>query len=156
MSMPDSEELSVQPGDVRLEDDLSAESDLPSLQTVKSAVLIVEDDPAARELFIELVSMWGYDPVPVGSAEEAEFAVRSRPMAAALVDVFLPGRSGATLLTRLRERFPEAVLIGTSALGDAVMARQMKGVGADLFLSKPIDPERLAEALKGKHVASWH
>lgn len=132
------------------------EDDLPSLQAVKSAVLVVEDDPAARELLIELVSLWGYDPVPVGSAEEAEFAVRARPLHAAIVDVFLPGRSGATLLSRLRERFPQALLIGTSALSDAAMARKCKGLGADLFLGKPIDPEKLAEALKGRHEASWH
>lgn len=155
MSMPDAEEMVSQSDELSL-DELSEDSDLPSLQTVKSAVLIVEDDPAARELLIELVTLWGYDPVPVGSAEEAEFAVRSRPLRAAIVDVFLPGRSGATLLSRLRERFPDAMLIGTSALGDSVMARKCKGMGADLFLSKPIEPEKLAEALKGEHVASWH
>jgi DNA-binding NtrC family response regulator len=155
MSMtPDSEELVSTQADTGLDE--LAEDDLPSLQTVKSAVLIVEDDPAQREMLIELVAMWGYEPVPVVSAEEAEFAVRSRPVRAAIVDVFLPGRSGTTLMSRLRERFPDAMLIGTSALGDSAMARKLKGVGADLFLGKPIEPERLAEALQGGHKASWH
>ena len=125
------------------------------VEPVRGSVLVVEDDPAHRELLVELVSDWGYEPLPVGSAEEAEFAVRNKRMDAAIVDVFLPGRSGATLMSRLRERFPQAVLIGVSAMSDAAMARKCKGLGADLFIGKPVDPEKLAEALQSKH-QSWH
>ncbi len=125
------------------------------LETVRRSVLIVEDDPTNRELLVELLSLWGYRPVPVGSAEEAEQAVRTRAPDAALVDVFLPGRSGATLIARLRERFPDVMLIGMSALSDAAMARRCKGMGADLFIGKPIAVEALADALAAPH-QSWH
>ncbi|NBD13693.1 MULTISPECIES: response regulator [Corallococcus] len=124
-------------------------------ETVRGSVLVVEDDAAHREFLVELVSGWGYQAMPVGSAEEAEFAVRNKRMDAAIVDVFLPGRSGTTLMSRLRERFPQAVLIGVSAMSDAATARKCKGLGADLFIGKPLDPERLAKALKSKH-HSWH
>ena len=125
------------------------------LEQVRGSVLVVEDDPSSRELLVEMLSQWGYEPLPVGSAEEAEFAVRNKRMDAAIVDVFLPGRSGATLMSRLRERFPQSVLIGVSAMSDAAMARKCKGLGADLFIGKPLSPERLAEALQSKHT-SWH
>jgi CheY-like chemotaxis protein len=131
------------------------ESEGPRKQLVRRRILVVEDDPAQRELLVELLSGWGYDSVPVGSAEEAEFAVKRRRVDAAIVDVFLPGRSGAALMTKLRERFPEVLLIGISALGDASMARTCKGVGADLFISKPVMPEDLAQALMSRHT-SWH
>lgn len=130
-------------------------SDDLKLELVRGAVLVVEDDPASRELLVELLTQWGYEPLPVGSAEEAEFAVRNKRMDAAIVDVFLPGRSGATLMSRLRERFPQAVLIGVSAMSDAAMARKCKGLGADLFIGKPVMPDRLAQALQSKHT-SWH
>ena len=125
------------------------------LEQVRGSVLVVEDDPTSREILVEMLSGWGYEPMPVGSAEEAEFAVRNKRMDAAVVDVFLPGRSGATLMSRLREKFPNAVLIGVSAMSDAAMARKCKGLGADLFIGKPVMPERLAEALQSKHT-SWH
>jgi CheY-like chemotaxis protein len=125
------------------------------LQQARSPVLIVEDDPANRELLIELLSLWGYDPVAVGSAEEAEWAIRRKAIDAAVIDVFLPGKNGQTLITRLRERFPDATLIGMSALGDAAMARKMKGVGADFFITKPVISEELAEVLKSPH-STWH
>ncbi|MGQ0507752.1 MAG: response regulator [Myxococcaceae bacterium] len=122
---------------------------------IRKSVLVVEDDPANRELMVEMLSMWGYRAIPVGSAEEAEFAIRSRRPDAALVDVFLPGQSGVTLMAKLRERFPDAMLIGMSALSDTAMARRCKGLGADLFIGKPISPEKLSQALQSPR-RDWH
>jgi DNA-binding response OmpR family regulator len=121
----------------------------------RRTVLLVEDDPANREALTEILQLWGYDVLPVVSAEEAEFAVRRRRPDAALIDVYLPGRSGASLMTKLRERFPEVVLIGMSGLSDAAMARTLKGVGADQFIGKPISLEELASALQSPRT-SWH
>jgi len=147
MSLP-TDELSTQVTTEQRSDDLKVEP-------VRGSVLIVEDDPSSRELLVEMLTQWGYETLPVGSAEEAEFAVRNKRMDAAVVDVFLPGRSGATLMSRLRERFPQAVLIGVSAMSDAAMARKCKGLGADLFIGKPVMPDKLAKALQSKHT-SWH
>ncbi|WP_342380233.1 response regulator [Myxococcus stipitatus] len=153
MSLPTTEELiPVLDGDAKKR---TERDDALKLEPVRSAVLVVEDDPAHREILVEMLAGWGYEPMPVGSAEEAEFAVRNKRMDAAIVDVFLPGRSGATLMSRLRERFPQAVLIGVSAMSDSAMARKCKGLGADLFIGKPLNPERLSEALQSKHT-SWH
>lgn len=137
------------------ERDREREQDGDRLQQARRVVLVVEDDPANRELLIELLSMWGYEPVAVGSAEEADWAMRRRPIEAAVVDVFLPGKNGATVITRLREKFPNATVIGMSALGDAAMARRCKGVGADFFITKPVLSEELAEVLKAPR-ETWH
>ncbi|HYX91029.1 MAG TPA: response regulator [Myxococcaceae bacterium] len=122
---------------------------------MRRTVLVVEDDPSNREALTEILQMWGYEVLPVVSAEEAEYAVRRRRPDAALIDVYLPGRSGASLMVKLRDLFPEVVLIGMSGLSDAAMARTLKGVGADLFIGKPIRLEELANALQSPHT-SWH
>lgn len=151
--MPVSEESSLQPSGEgwRWEEE---EGPLRR-ERVRREVLVVEDDPTHREVLAELLEEWGYAPVLTGSAEEAEQVVGRHPVEAAVVDVYLPGRSGAQLLARLRERFPQAVLIGVSALGDAALSRTCKGLGADRFLDKPVAPEALAAALQGPHV-HWH
>ena len=131
------------------------ENDELKRQEVRRSVLLVEDDPANRESLGEILQLWGYDVLPVGTAEEAEYAVKRRRPDVALIDVYLPGKSGASLMTKLRDRFPDVVLIGMSGLGDAAMARTVKGVGADLFIGKPIELEELAKALKAPHT-SWH
>ncbi|HET6982123.1 MAG TPA: response regulator [Myxococcaceae bacterium] len=126
------------------------------VENVRRSVLIVEDDPAQRAMLLELISLWGYRTVAVGSAEEAGTLLESAgALDIAVVDVFLPGESGVQLITRLRERFPESVLIGISALSTAATARRCKGIGADLFIGKPLEPARLAEALQSRH-QSWH
>ncbi|HVG61491.1 MAG TPA: response regulator [Hyalangium sp.] len=152
MSLP-TDDLSLATGSTQ--ESPERRSDELKLEPVRGAVLVVEDDPSSRELLVELLTQWGYEPLPVGSAEEAEFAVRNKRMDAAIVDVFLPGRSGVTLMSRLRERFPQSVLIGVSAMSDAAMARKCKGLGADLFIGKPVMPDKLAQALQSKHT-SWH
>lgn len=152
MSFP-TDDLSLATGSTQ--ESSERRSDDLKLEPVRGSVLVVEDDPSSRELLVELLTQWGYEPLPVGSAEEAEFAVRNKRMDAAIVDVFLPGRSGITLMSRLRERFPQAVLIGVSAMSDAAMARKCKGLGADLFIGKPVMPDKLAQALQSRHT-SWH
>ncbi|MFZ5470147.1 MAG: response regulator [Myxococcota bacterium] len=129
--------------------------DRARLEPAVGRVLVVEDDPAQRELLVEMLLAWRYQPLAVGTAEEAEHAARRNHFEAAIVDIFLPGKSGEALIGTLRERFPDSVLIGISALGDSMMARRCKVKGADLFLSKPIDPEALAQALQTNH-KSWH
>jgi CheY-like chemotaxis protein len=125
-------------------------------EPLRRSVLVVEDDPAQRAMLLELISLWGYRTVAVGSAEEAEALLgRAGSLEVAVVDVFLPGDSGVQLITRLRERFPDSVLIGISALSTAETARRCKGIGADLFIGKPLEPARLAEALRSEH-QSWH
>ncbi len=148
MSLPFTETTPVAPRERRDNDELK-------LEAQKKPVLVVEDDPASREVLTEMLGLWGYEAIPVGSAEEAEYAMKRKLIGAAVVDVFLPGKSGATLMSKLREKFPDAVLIGISALSDASMARRCKGLGADSFIGKPISPERLAEALRARH-QSWH
>jgi CheY-like chemotaxis protein len=124
-------------------------------EQVQRSVLVVEDDPIHRELLIEMLSLWGYRAIPVGSAEEAEFAVRKRRPDVALVDVILPGKSGSALISRLREKFPDLVVVGMSALTDATVARRCKQMGADRFISKPLSMDELAQALQDQHT-SWH
>lgn len=129
--------------------------DAPAVKVERGTVLLVEDDPANREVLVDLLALWDYDVIPVGSSEEAEYAIRTKTIRAAIVDIFLPGKSGAQLLSKLRERYPDAILIGVSGLSDASMARALKGVGADAFIGKPISAERLAEVLAGPRV-HWH
>ena len=126
------------------------------VENVRRSVLIVEDDPAQRAMLVELISLWGSRTGAVGSAEEAEALLeQAGALDVAVVDVFLPGESGVQLITRLRERFPESVLIGISAMSTAATARRCKGLGADLFIGKPLEPARLAEALQSQH-QRWH
>lgn len=123
------------------------ERDVPQLRLQARAVLVVDDDEDARDALAQMVAAWGYTPVLAGTAEEGERLAQHWLLDAALVDVFLPGKTGEQLLARLRSTFPTAVLVGISALSDPAMERLCRGMGADLFLGKPVEPGQLARAL---------
>jgi len=126
---------------------LLMEREVPQLRLQARAVLVVDDDGDTRDALSQLVSSWGYTPVVAGSAEEGERLAQHWLLDAALVDIFLPGLTGEQLLARLRSTHPSALLVGISALADPVMERLCRGMGADLFLGKPVEPGRLARAL---------
>jgi len=65
-----------------IEQELQQESaaDEPRVAETREPVLLVEDDFDSRETLVELLASWGYEAVPVSSAEEASTPARRRPL----------------------------------------------------------------------------
>lgn len=100
-------------------------------------VLVVDDDAAVRES-LSLALVDEFDVTVVSSAAEAlDHLSRERPEVMVL-DQFMPGMSGLSLLERLEGGFvPGTVML--SALLDSDMARQALHLGADDLMAKPFD-----------------
>jgi CheY-like chemotaxis protein len=82
-----------------------------------SLVLIVDDQPAIRELLITWISRDGYQTVQAADAEAALDEMMGRPADVVFCDVQLPGPGEFWLAARLHERFPETAII--LATGDS-------------------------------------
>ena len=108
--------------------------------------LIVDDDPASRELFDVALRAEGYRTALAATGEEALEAARRLRPAVVLLDVFLPGKDGWQTLAELRAG-PETrdipVVMATFS-GDRQKAF---GLGAVDHLVKPIDRRALSTAL---------
>jgi CheY-like chemotaxis protein len=67
-----------------------------------------------------------------------------------LSDINMPGMSGLELLRRIKESIftPPPVVMMITAYGDADNYNQAKTLGADDFLTKPVDFSLLKEKLK--------
>lgn len=63
----------------------------------------------------------------------------SPDMALILSDINMPGMSGFTLLTKVKERFPQLKVMMITAYGDEEHAGRARELGADAFLTKPVD-----------------
>jgi two-component system OmpR family response regulator len=106
-------------------------------------VLIVEDEPLLADGLTETLRREGYVCDAVGSAEEAEVALKVTDVDLIVLDVGLPGQDGFAWLRKLRARGgQQAVLVLTArdALGDRVHGLKL---GADDYLSKPFATEEL-------------
>src|SRR5439155_14411035 len=75
-------------------------------------------------------------------------ADRFRPDAC-ILDLTMPGLDGVEVGRRLRERAwgRTLPLVAVTALGDEEARRQTREAGFDLHLTKPVDPDRLANVL---------
>jgi len=110
-------------------------------------VLIVDDDPAIRQMLSEYLGEHGYEVAVAASgvAMRAELE-RARP-AVVLLDIGLPGEDGLTLARFLRERYEVGIIMVTGAdeIVDRVAGLE---VGADDYVAKPFDPRELRARLK--------
>jgi two-component system phosphate regulon response regulator OmpR len=110
-------------------------------------VLVVDDDPAIREMLADYLGDHGYEVTQAanGAALRAEME-RARP-AVVLLDIGLPGEDGLTLARFLRERYEVGIIMVTGA-SDVVDRVAGLEVGADDYIAKPFDPRELRARLK--------
>lgn len=111
-------------------------------------VLLIEDD----EVFGDAVKTWlglaGYTADWVRDGLSAQHALQTQDYALILLDLGLPKLSGNALLQQQRTRgnsTPIMVLTARTSLPDRVTALD---IGADDYLSKPIELEELAARMR--------
>jgi len=110
-------------------------------------VLVVDDDPALREL---LHGYLGDNEMRVSAVANGEqmFEVFDREAIDIVVlDLRLPGEDGMSLARRLRERasVPIVLLTGKAEEADRVMGLEL---GADDYVTKPFSPRELLARLR--------
>lgn len=117
-------------------------------------VLIVDDDPDIRTMLgFTLGNEFSIRFATNGT--EAIEALTERPPAAMLLDVMMPGIDGYDVLEVRRERglAPETcVVMLTCKTGERDLVRSW-ALGADAYLTKPVDPEQIAAKLRS-HLAA--
>lgn len=112
-------------------------------------ILVVDDDPAIRQLIQDILECEGYQVVTVPDGATAlESVAASRPDCIVL-DVMMPGLSGHEVLARLRNEDPEMALpvVMLTAANDDAQAWQAWSGGVDYFLAKPFDAAELLRFL---------
>lgn len=110
-------------------------------------LLVVEDDAAIRELLEEELNDAGYDTLGVPSAEDALALLSHTAVAMMITDVRLPGMTGIQLLQQLRQSGSELGIIVITAFGTIDQAVEALKLGADDFLTKPLDLDAIREAV---------
>ena len=111
-------------------------------------VLIVDDDRATSAGMADVVEEWGYEPEVADTVKAGWNAVNKLVPDVAIVDLKLPDGSGLDLLHRIKETFPDVsvvILTGHATVDSAVKALK---VGAEDYVTKPVDLPRLQVILK--------
>jgi two-component system, NtrC family, response regulator HydG len=111
------------------------------------SVLVVEDDPIQQRLLTVVLQEAGWRPVLATTAAEALRRAEVEDLAAVLLDLVLPDRSGEELLGMLRERCPSVPVIVLSAQDSVARAVEIMRQGPYDYLVKPVDPDRVVRVL---------
>ena len=112
-----------------------------------SLVLIVDDQPAIRELLTSWISREGYQTARAADAEAALDEMIRCPAEVVFCDVQMPGRGGFWLADRLRERFPGTAIILATGDGNIPPAVSMQ-TGVVEYLLKPFSREAVLKAVR--------
>ncbi len=120
------------------------------MRDVNTTILVVEDEPAIRELIGVNLRHAGYEPVFAGDAASARRQIDATLPDLVLLDWMLPDAPGIELARRLRAEARTRGLPIIMLTARAQEADRLSGfeVGADDYVTKPFSPRELLARVK--------
>ena len=114
-------------------------------------ILIVDDDPEIRSI-LRLYLAKKYDVLEAASGFEAFSYIDETPPDLFIVDALMPRFNGFLFIEILRamKRFRETPVIMLTAMDEEGDINEGLRKGATVYLVKPVDREKLLEAIEGQ------
>ena len=121
----------------------------PELKSHEDTILVIDDDPAVRDLMSRYLIKSGFHPVTVADGEEGIRLARQIKPRIITLDVVMPGTDGWGILRRLKSD-PE--LAGIPVIMVTIVDNEVRGMnlGASSYIVKPVHRDNLAELIQ-KH-----
>jgi two-component system OmpR family response regulator len=121
-------------------------------QLVPDDVLVVEDDPQINELVGAYAQIAGFEYRRALNGTEALAEVVRRAPRVIVLDVMLPDVDGFEVCRRIKQQQSAVAgarvpVIFLTAMDNEAARRKGMECGADEYLTKPFDPDRLLESL---------
>jgi two-component system OmpR family response regulator len=120
-------------------------------QLVPDDVLVVEDDPQINELVGAYAQIAGFEYRRALNGTDALAEVCKRTPRVIVLDVMLPDLDGFEICRRIKQQQSAAgarvPIIFLTAMDSEAARRKGMECGADEYLTKPFDPDRLLESL---------
>ncbi len=104
-----------------------------------SRILVVDDEPAVRELFKDLLEHKGYEVITAASGAEALTAVREQRPQLVLLDILMPDMDGVETLEQIRQIDRVVPIIMLTAVVHEEIAKESLRKGALDYITKPVD-----------------
>jgi DNA-binding response OmpR family regulator len=119
-------------------------------EEIMARILVVDDDPAIRQLLTDVLEMDGYEVSVAVDGLAAVEAVQATNPDFVILDVMMPGLDGYGVLSVVRAQpgEPVPVLMLTAAAESDADARAWAG-GVDYYLAKPFTVDAVLDLIDG-------
>ncbi len=107
------------------------------------SVLVVDDEQGIRDGSERILSRMGCEVHTAARGEECLAFIERDPVAIILLDLKMPGMDGMEVLRRVRERYPDVLVIVITGFATVETAIEAMKQGAYDFIPKPFEPDQL-------------
>ena len=118
-----------------------------SARTLRSTVLVVDDDPGVRESY-RLILEDEYEVIEAASGQGALDIVRASQVDVVLLDIRLPEMDGIEVLERIKQTDEQVEVILVTAVKTVKTAVAAMKLGAFDYVTKPFEEEELLATLR--------
>ena len=124
---------------------MGAPSDLGRPERQRPLILIVEDQQDLRQLYVQELTMSGFDVIEAGNGEDAIAHTSDRFPDVVLMDLSLPIVDGweATRRLKTNERTAHIPVVALTAHDGSGELQRATNAGCDWFVPKPCPPHAL-------------
>ena len=115
-------------------------------------ILIIEDEPEMRRNLATILRLERFEPVTAANGEQGLKLARDQAPDLVLCDVMMPGISGFDVLKALHQdpAARQIPFIFLTAKGERNDVRDGMNLGADDYLTKPVDKADLLRAIRAR------
>jgi two-component system, response regulator FlrC len=116
--------------------------------SVRSPVLVIDDDPNLRETLALILEQAGYQVSAANGATAGLTCLQARGYALVFLDIKMPDREGTSLLPEIRRLHPNLPVLILTAHVASEAEQEIWDKHATGLLTKPIDPESILERVR--------
>ncbi|MBI1823433.1 MAG: response regulator [Nitrospirae bacterium] len=117
-------------------------------------ILVIDDEVNFRQLFLQTLRKEGYQVQTAENGEEAYHLLQKEPFDLALIDIKMSPIDGFSILERVKKDYPKMKVIMITAFAAIDTETRSLQLGADRFLTKPLEIPELKQAIQLTLVSS--
>jgi DNA-binding response OmpR family regulator len=115
---------------------------------MKSHILVVDDEPVARQSLTDILRLEGYTVNSVPNGQAAVEYVRTHPVELIVVDLRMPGMDGLEVVQVVNQISPETEVILLTAFGSTESAIQALRLRIHDYMLKPVPPAQVVNSVR--------
>ena len=110
----------------------------------KMNIMVVDDELIVRESLFHWFKKYGHAVETASSGFEALEKLEKDPFQLLFVDIKMPGMDGLELLGKVKDEYPDTLVVIITAYGSIESAVKAMRIGASDYLLKPFKPDQLS------------